>query len=123
MTTFPFEFEGQSYTAEAVIKNNNGTISCTIPRILDKAGKPVMIEGSIYILKSPKGYIPDATHIGLSITREIAVGLDQYLKDAKIIQYTPKGTEILYVDKFIGARKQVQVKNSQKAWRAQSTEE
>ena len=123
MTTFPFEFDGQIYIAEAVIKNNNGTISCSIPRIMDPQGKPLSIDGSIYILKSPKGYIPDATHIGLPITKEIAKGLDQYLKDAKIIQYSPKGTEILYVDKFVGIRKQVQVKNIQKAWRAQNTEE
>jgi hypothetical protein len=117
MITFPFEYDGEPYKAEANINNNNGTISCDIPRVLNSKGQSVTIDGSIYIKKTPKGYIPDAVHSLLPITREIAKGLDQYLKDVKLIQYSPAGTEILYVDRVVEFRKQVVVKSSTKPWR------
>ena len=76
MTTFHFNFKGESYNAHATIKNNNGKMCCYISSILeDKSDQEVTFRefelGPLVQSEDP-------------LVKAISLGLKQYLQNYAI---------------------------------------
>jgi hypothetical protein len=71
LRTFHFNFQGESYNAQATIENNNGKMCCDISSILeDKSDQQVTFKG---FLLGPLVLSEDP------LSKAISLGLKQYL--------------------------------------------